>query len=208
MGLAFICYGREEEADGMIQRMTRDQDPILRCCCLWLASGVQQLSLGARCLLGQPQPGWNRCGTGTACSPSQPRWMSAVGGGIGPPLVHLQVACHTRRACLAVNPARRQYTAFSYIETCVCRYGGIYAIGMAYRGTANNAAIQKLLHFAVGDVSDDVRRAAVLALGFVLMNVPEQCPRIVSLLSESYNPHVRYGEPPVAAVLSSPASQA
>ena len=64
---------------------------------------------------------------------------------------------------------------------------------MAYRGTANNAAIQKLLHFAVGDVSDDVRRAAVLNLGFVLMNVPEQCPRIVRLLSESYNPHVRYG---------------
>ena len=67
---------------------------------------------------------------------------------------------------------------------------------MAYRGTANNAAIQKLLHFAVGDVSDDVRRAAVLNLGFVLMNVPQQCPRIVRLLSESYNPHVRYGGPP------------
>ena len=76
------------------------------------------------------------------------------------------------------------------------RYGGVYAIGMAYRGTANNAAIQKLLHFAVGDVSDDVRRAAVLVLGFVLMNVPEQCPRIVSLLAESYNPHVRYGAGP------------
>ena len=41
------------------------------------------------------------------------------------------------------------------------------------------------------DVSDDVRRAAVMCLGFVLMNVPEQCPRIVSLLAESYNPHVR-----------------
>ena len=76
-----------------------------------------------------------------------------------------------------------------------CRYGGIFAIGMAYRGTANNAAIQRLLHFAVSDVSDDVRRAAVLNLGFLLMGVPEQCPRIVSLLSESYNPHVRYGEP-------------
>ena len=32
MGLAFIMYGREEEADGMIERMTRDQDPIIRCC--------------------------------------------------------------------------------------------------------------------------------------------------------------------------------
>ena len=74
-----------------------------------------------------------------------------------------------------------------------CRYGGMFVIGMAYRGTANNGAIQKLLHFAVSDVSDDVRRAAVLCLGFVLLGVPEQCPRIVSLLSQSYNPHVRYG---------------
>lgn len=67
-------------------------------------------------------------------------------------------------------------------------------IGMAYRGTANNAMIQKLLHFAVSDVSDDVRRAAVLNLGFLLLGFPDQCPPIVSLLSESYNAHVRYGE--------------
>ena len=78
-------------------------------------------------------------------------------------------------------------------EAVPFRYGGMFVIGMAYRGTANNAAIQKLLHFAVSDVSDDVRRAAVLCLGFVLLGVPEQCPRIVSLLSQSYNPHVRYG---------------
>lgn len=61
------------------------------------------------------------------------------------------------------------------------------------RGTANNAAVQRLLHFAVSDVSDDVRRAAVLCLGFVLMKAPEQCPKIVGLLAESFNPHVRYG---------------
>lgn len=41
------------------------------------------------------------------------------------------------------------------------------------------------------DVSNDVRRAAVTNLGFVLAATPEQCPKIVSLLSESYNPHVR-----------------
>jgi len=38
-----------------------------------------------------------------------------------------------------------------------------------------------------------VRRAAVTALGFLLIRQPKQCPRIVSLLAESYNPHVRYG---------------
>jgi 26S proteasome regulatory subunit N2 len=102
LGIALVVYGREEEADTLIEQMTRDQDPILR-------------------------------------------------------------------------------------------YGGMYALAMAYRGTANNSAIRRLLHFAVSDVSDDVRRTAVLALGFVLCSEPEQTPRIVSLLSESYNAHVRYG---------------
>ncbi|XP_061364757.1 26S proteasome non-ATPase regulatory subunit 1 homolog A-like [Gastrolobium bilobum] len=102
LGIALTVYGREEEADALIEQMTRDQDPILR-------------------------------------------------------------------------------------------YGGMYALALAYSGTANNKAIRQLLHFAVSDVSDDVRRTAVLALGFVLYSDPEQTPRIVSLLSESYNPHVRYG---------------
>ncbi|KVI08364.1 26S proteasome regulatory complex, non-ATPase subcomplex, Rpn2/Psmd1 subunit [Cynara cardunculus var. scolymus] len=102
LGIALTVYGREEQADTLIEQMTRDQDPILR-------------------------------------------------------------------------------------------YGGMYALALAYSGTANNKAIRQLLHFAVSDVSDDVRRTAVLALGFVLYSEPEQTPRIVSLLSESYNPHVRYG---------------
>lgn len=45
----------------------------------------------------------------------------------------------------------------------------------------------------MSDVSVDVRRAAVMSLGFVLCNVPERVPRVVQLLSESYSPHVRYG---------------
>jgi len=64
---------------------------------------------------------------------------------------------------------------------------------MAYCGTGNNQAIRKLLHVAVSDVNDDVRRAAVTGLGFLLFRTPEQCPSVVSLLAESYNPHVRYG---------------
>ena len=31
MGLAIICYGREESANSMIEQLTLDQDPILRC---------------------------------------------------------------------------------------------------------------------------------------------------------------------------------
>ena len=33
MGLALIMYGREEEAETLIEQMSRDQDPILRCEC-------------------------------------------------------------------------------------------------------------------------------------------------------------------------------
>lgn len=88
LGIALVVYGREEEADTLIEQMTRDQDPILR-------------------------------------------------------------------------------------------YGGMYALAMAYRATANNSAIRRLLHFAVSDVSDDVRRTAVMALGFVLCSEPEQV-RILS----------------------------
>lgn len=64
---------------------------------------------------------------------------------------------------------------------------------MAYAGTGNNTAIKRLLHVAVSDVNDDVRRAAVTSLGFILFRNPTQVPRIVQLLAESYNPNVRYG---------------
>ncbi|KZM19785.1 enzyme regulator [Ascochyta rabiei] len=57
------------------------------------------------------------------------------------------------------------------------RYGGIMTIALAYCGTGSNKAVRRLLHVAVSDVSDD----------------PGSVPRMVELLSESYNPHVRYG---------------
>jgi len=53
--------------------------------------------------------------------------------------------------------------------------------------------VRQLLHIAVSDTSDDVRRAAVTSLAFLLFKNPGQVPRIVQLLSESYNPHVRCG---------------
>lgn len=73
------------------------------------------------------------------------------------------------------------------------RYGGIMTVALAYCGTGSNKAIRKLLHVAVSDVNDDVRRIAVMSLGFILFRKPGSVPRMVELLSESYNPHVRYG---------------
>ncbi|KAJ8613238.1 hypothetical protein CTAYLR_004534 [Chrysophaeum taylorii] len=75
----------------------------------------------------------------------------------------------------------------------IVRYGGAYAVGLAYAGTAHNGALGRLLHVAVSDVSDDVRRAAVTNIGFLLFRQPRKVPTLVNLLAESFNPHVRYG---------------
>lgn len=81
----------------------------------------------------------------------------------------------------------------TYNQDAILRYGAMFTIALAYAGTGNNKAIRKLLHVAVSDVADDVRRAAVTALGFVLFRNHTQVPRVVQLLAESYNPHVRHG---------------
>lgn len=78
-------------------------------------------------------------------------------------------------------------------EQPILRYGGAFAIALAYVGTGNNLAIKKLLHYAVSDPSDDVRRASVMGLGFLLIRDHTAAPQIVQLLSQSHNPHVRYG---------------
>jgi len=54
----------------------------------------------------------------------------------------------------------------------ILRYGGMYAIAMAYCGTADNGAVRKLLHVAVSDVNDDVRRSAVTCIGMVMFRQP------------------------------------
>jgi 26S proteasome regulatory subunit N2 len=75
----------------------------------------------------------------------------------------------------------------------IMRYGAMFAIGVAYAGTSNNSAVQKLLHYAVSDVSDEVKRAALTNIGFLLFRKPEKIPELVKQLAESYNPHLRYG---------------
>jgi len=78
-------------------------------------------------------------------------------------------------------------------EDPIMRMAGCHTIATAYAGVNDNAMIKKLLHITVSDVNDDVRRSAVTALGFVLCRNSEQLPSTVMLLSESFNPHVRYG---------------
>jgi 26S proteasome regulatory subunit N2 len=56
----------------------------------------------------------------------------------------------------------------------IIREGGMYAVALAYRGTTNTKAIRKLLHFASSDWNNDVKRNAVVALGFILYSHPQQ----------------------------------
>ncbi|CAD8134748.1 unnamed protein product [Paramecium octaurelia] len=73
------------------------------------------------------------------------------------------------------------------------RYGGCFTLAFAYVGTGSNKIIQKLLSISVNDVSEDVRRAAVISFGFLMFKNYESLPKIMRLLTLSYNPHIRYG---------------
>ena len=78
----------------------------------------------------------------------------------------------------------------------ILRYGAMYCIGMAYCGTGNTEMLQKLIKFSVSDVSDDVRRAALINIGFLEVRNPDilfENLKVIGLLSESYNAHVRFG---------------
>lgn len=78
----------------------------------------------------------------------------------------------------------------------IIRYGAMYCIGLSYAGTGNSNALKKLIKFSVTDVSDDVRRAALINIGFLQIRDPSillESIKVLSLLSESYNSHVRYG---------------
>lgn len=78
-------------------------------------------------------------------------------------------------------------------KDAIMRYGAMFTIGCAYAGTQNTNAVQKLLKYAVSDVSDDVKRAALTNLGFLFFRKPHMLPETVKHLAESYNPHLRYG---------------
>lgn len=106
------------------------------------------------------------------------------------------------RACviaMAMILYRRENEADEMITTLcknndpIFRYGGMFTYAMAYCGTGSCKAVKELLYASVSDVSDDVRRASVISLGFVLCNTPEEVPKVLKLLVASYNPHVRYG---------------
>uniref|UniRef100_A0A146LWI8 26S proteasome non-ATPase regulatory subunit 1 n=1 Tax=Lygus hesperus TaxID=30085 RepID=A0A146LWI8_LYGHE len=72
------------------------------------------------------------------------------------------------------------------------RVGGVWACALAFMGTSNNAALSRLMMMAVNDADDNVKRAAVTSIGFVLANEPQRVVTLLSLLAHSYSPHIRH----------------
>merc|ERR1712156_57061 len=92
-----------------------------------------------------------------------------------------------------LEEADQHYETLYGEKDAILRRAAVYTLAMGYCGTGSNNTIRKLLGVAASDVNDDVRRAAVTSLGFLLFKTPEKCPELVSLLVDSYNPFVRYG---------------
>ncbi|KAG8997627.1 proteasome regulatory particle base subunit [Tulasnella sp. 427] len=74
-----------------------------------------------------------------------------------------------------------QYARETQYKKIIC----VYTLALANAGTGDNAAVKQLLHIAVSDTLDDRH--------FLLFKSPGHVPRLVQLLSESYNPGVRCG---------------
>jgi 26S proteasome regulatory subunit N2 len=87
----------------------------------------------------------------------------------------------------------RQYLTLVSSQHPLMREGAAWTVALAYVGTASGTALQRLLHLAVSDVNGDVRRAAVIGVGFVLSKRPNEAPAMLDLLSKSYHAHVRSG---------------
>lgn len=72
------------------------------------------------------------------------------------------------------------------------RFGAINMLGMAYINTAENEILDLLLQVAATDLSNDVRRSAVLAITMVLLSHRSKALSLLTMLANSYNEYVRH----------------
>lgn len=93
------------------------------------------------------------------------------------------------------------------------RMAGVLGLGLAFVGQHHNHTIisksvcyrsvmSRLLKIIAADVSDNVRRNGVMALGFVFINKPEEFIPTAVLLLQSYNPHIRYATAVIAGLIN------
>lgn len=66
-----------------------------------------------------------------------------------------------------------------------------FYLACAYFKTSNAGVVRKLLKLS-NDISNEVKRAAIVALGFVLYQ-DDKLISVIKMLLYSYNPYIRYG---------------
>uniref|UniRef100_A0A8R1HSC1 26S proteasome non-ATPase regulatory subunit 1 n=2 Tax=Caenorhabditis japonica TaxID=281687 RepID=A0A8R1HSC1_CAEJA len=108
-----------------------------------------------------------------------------------------QRGIRTGLACAAFG---LQGDAELYIEEAIraksnpmLRSTGVCMLSMAYAGTGNPDVVRRLLEKVATDPNLDVKRYATIGIGFVLSRDPATCLSYVSMLTEHFNGHVRYG---------------
>uniref|UniRef100_A0A158P7U3 26S proteasome non-ATPase regulatory subunit 1 n=1 Tax=Angiostrongylus cantonensis TaxID=6313 RepID=A0A158P7U3_ANGCA len=94
----------------------------------------------------------------------------------------------------------RQDESESYISQLIdvksnamLRSTGIALMSMAYVGSGRANVVSRLLEKVATDPNSDVKRFAVMGIGFLLSNSPSICKDYVGMLVEHFNSHVRYG---------------
>lgn len=73
------------------------------------------------------------------------------------------------------------------------RVAAVYICAMAYAGTNDSFAVKTLWKTAINDTCDDVKRVAIIGLGFVMFREPEKFLGIALLFLQTYNAYMRCG---------------
>ncbi|KFD72386.1 hypothetical protein M514_05379 [Trichuris suis] len=73
------------------------------------------------------------------------------------------------------------------------RMASVFGLAMAYCGSGNTTVTNQLLQISVSDGQRNVRRVAVICIGFIMARRPDHCIQLVSRMTKSCDPHVRYG---------------
>jgi 26S proteasome regulatory subunit N2 len=72
------------------------------------------------------------------------------------------------------------------------RLGAVGLLSLRYFGSAHTETVNELLRIIATDLSNDVRRLAVIGLGFVLTKKRSKAFLLLKMLSSSYNPYIRH----------------
>lgn len=77
-------------------------------------------------------------------------------------------------------------------ENYVLREAAMLISGMAYCGEFEQVTIRQMLMATSRDARDEVKRAAVISLAFILYNAPEKKLSCVEMFVDNGNPEIRY----------------